>query len=113
MEVAATDNVDWDLCPDLTMAIAGCITEEHSPFFDDSDVAALASSMAMVGHPTFTMIAEHLYAFISKHLGERLNINERSTAVSMKALLKVGANELFRTPCPHVAGITRNPKVVG
>lgn len=89
----ATDSgsqVSWDLPSDLTMLIAELLTAEHSPFWDDSDVARDAASLACAGRPMFTELAQHLFTFISPRYGEDPGVTESSGLPAMKQVLKVG-----------------------
>lgn len=84
-----SSQVSWDLPTDLTMLIAEILTSEHSPFWDDSDIARDAASLACVGRPMFTDLARHLCSVISPRYGEDPGVTEGSGLPAMKQVLKV------------------------
>ncbi|PNH10487.1 hypothetical protein TSOC_002765, partial [Tetrabaena socialis] len=80
--------ISWDIGVDLTLHIAGLLTAEHSPFFDDSDLARVAAACACAGNGFMTGIAEAIWQFLSPRYGEELDVRESSDAKQMKAVLK-------------------------
>ncbi len=82
--------VSWDLPVDIVLAVAEQITSENSPFFDEADIASVASKCICVGHPLFTNIGEPLYQFLSPRFGEDPGVTADSSVGELRAVLKVG-----------------------
>ena len=77
--------------PDLPIDVLTHLAEECWPasvFFDEGDVCRDAAACMLVGSAPFTALGAALYATVSPLAGST-DVNERSKAAEMKALLKV------------------------
>ncbi|KXZ51590.1 hypothetical protein GPECTOR_12g554 [Gonium pectorale] len=80
--------VSWELGTDLVLEVAGLITGELSPFYDESDLARDAAACACVGNATFTEVAEAIFKFLSPRFGEDPGVDENSSTSELKSVLK-------------------------
>jgi hypothetical protein len=69
-------------------AIAEALTGSHSFLYDLSDIARDAAALVCTGNESLGQIGRALFRFLSPHLGEELELTEKSSVPEMREKCK-------------------------
>jgi hypothetical protein len=87
-------------------AIAEALTGSHSFLYDFSDIARDAAALVCTGNESLGQIGRALFRFLSPHLGEELELTEKSSVPEMREKCKArpaGRGELLGGHVAHAA----------